>query len=106
MHGLTRLRTVTLLVVVGIFLVPIGCAAGQAKNIILLIGDGMGPAQVGAAWLYSDRILKRELRMVEVMKSGRTAYLVNDTADSVVTESAAAATQIACGVKPRPVIRY
>ncbi len=33
------------------------------------------------------------------MKSGRTAYLVNDTADAIVTESAAAATQIACGVR-------
>jgi alkaline phosphatase len=36
---------------------------------------------------------------VEVMKDGRTAYMVNDTADATVTESAAAATQIACGVR-------
>lgn len=35
--------------------------------------------------------------MVEVMKTGRTAYLVNDTADAIVTESAAAAGQIATG---------
>jgi alkaline phosphatase len=37
--------------------------------------------------------------MVEVMKAGRTAYLVNDTADAIVTESAAAAGQIATGKK-------
>jgi alkaline phosphatase len=39
--------------------------------------------------------------MVEVMKSGRTAYLVNDALDAIVTESAAAATQIATGVKAK-----
>jgi len=95
----SRIRTVVLSLVVGLLLLPIGSLAAGARNIILLIGDGMGPTHVGAAWLYSNRVLGRELRMVEVMKSGRTAYLVNDTADAIVTESAAAATQIACGVK-------
>ncbi|MFH0982878.1 MAG: alkaline phosphatase, partial [Planctomycetota bacterium] len=73
--------------------------AFAARNIILMIADGMGPSHFGAAWLYSSRVLGRELRMTEVMKDGRTAYLVNDTADAIVTESAAAATQIACGVR-------
>jgi alkaline phosphatase len=59
----------------------------------------MGPSHVGAAWLYSNRILDKDLKMVEVMKVGRTAYLVNDTADAIVTESAAAAGQIATGQK-------
>ena len=76
-----------------------GTAPAKAKNVILLIGDGMGPSHFGAAWLYSNRVLGKELKMVEVMQAGRTAYLANDTADSMVTESAAAATQIACGVK-------
>jgi len=35
--------------------------------------------------------------MAEAMNAGRTAYLVNDTADAIVTESAAAAGQIATG---------
>lgn len=95
--------------VVGLFLAPVfsGCAtmggpdassgSGKAKNVILLIGDGMGPTQFGAAWLYSSRILQKDLRMSEVMKEGRTAYLLNDTADAIVTESAAAAGQIATG---------
>ncbi len=94
-----RVRSIVLLLVVGILLLPISSAAAGAKNVILMIGDGMGPSHFGAAWLYSNRVLGKELRMVEVMKSGRTAYLVNDTADAIVTESAAAATQIACGVK-------
>lgn len=94
-----RVRTVSLLLVVGFLLLPVGSLAGQAKNIILMIGDGMGPTHFGAGWLYSNRILGKELHMVEVMKSGRTAYVVNDTADAIVTESAAAATQISCGVR-------
>ena len=83
-----------------------GCATlpkagdeGQAKNIILLIGDGFGPSQFAAAWFYSSRTLNKDLHLVQVMRSGRTGYIVNDTVDSLVTESAAAATQIACGVK-------
>ena len=99
LHTRSRLRSFTLLLVIGILLLPVSGLAAQAKNIILLIGDGMGPSHFGAAWLYSNRVLGKELRMVELMKAGRTAYLVNDTANGIVTESAAAATQIACGVK-------
>jgi len=73
--------------------------AAQAKNIILMIGDGMGPAHVHIAWVYTTRQLGKNLVMTEVMDNGRTAYMVNDTADSTVTESAAAAVQMATGVK-------
>ena len=98
MRSQYRIRSLAILFVVGLLLLPIGVSAGQTKNVILMIGDGMGPSQFGAAWLYSNRVLGKELRMVEVMKSGRTAYLVNDTADAIVTESAAAASQIATGM--------
>jgi len=37
--------------------------------------------------------------MIDIMNKGQTAYMVNDTADSTVTESAAAAVQMATGVK-------
>ena len=94
-----RFRSHAVLLIVGLLFLPVSSLAAQAKNIILMIGDGMGPSHFGAAWLYSNRVLGKELRMVEVMKSGRTAYVVNDTADAIVTESAAAATQIACGVR-------
>jgi alkaline phosphatase len=99
MNGRIRMRLPVFLIAVGFLLLPGSTLASQAKNIILLIGDGMGPSQFGAAWLYSNRVLGKELRMAEVMKDGRTAYIVNDTADATVTESAAAATQIACGVR-------
>jgi len=104
-----RSSLLPLLLLVGLLLAPIwsGCAtmgatdasSGKAKNVILLIGDGMGPSHFGAAWLYSNRVLKKDLQMVQVMNAGRTAYLVNDTADAIVTESAAAAGQIATGRK-------
>jgi alkaline phosphatase len=73
--------------------------AGQAKNIILMIGDGMGPAHIHITWLYATRQLGKNFVMTEVMDKGQTAYMVNDTADSTVTESAAAAVQMATGVK-------
>jgi len=103
----TQSSLMPLLLVVGLLLVPMfsGCAtmgamdasSGKAKNVILLVGDGMGPSHFGATWLYSNRVLGKDLRMVEAMKAGHTAYLVNDTADAIVTESAAAAGQIATG---------
>lgn len=73
--------------------------ATQARNIILMIGDGMGPAHIHLAWLYATRQMGKNLVMTEVMDRGQTAYMVNDTADSTVTESAAAAVQMATGVK-------
>jgi len=100
-------RKLAVLLVIGLLMsMGWGCATlpkagdeGQAKNIILLIGDGLGPSQFAAAWLYSSRALNKDLHLVQVMQRGGTGYIVNDTADSMVTESAAAATQIACGVK-------
>jgi alkaline phosphatase len=54
----SRLRTIALLLVVGILLLPVTGLAAQAKNIILMIGDGMGPSHFGAAWLYSNRMIE------------------------------------------------
>ena len=82
-----------------IFSYPILSFAAQAKNIILMIGDGMGPAHIHITWLYATRHLGKDLVMTEIMNKGQTAYMVNDTADSTVTESAAAAVQMATGIK-------
>lgn len=71
--------------------------AKHPKNVILMIGDGMGYSHFWAAQLYSSRVLKKDLRMLGAMNAGHTAYVVNDTADSTVTESAAAAGQMATG---------
>jgi len=105
-----RSSRMALLLIVALLVAPVfsGCAtagaldvssvtSGKAKNVILLIADGMGPSQFAAAWFYSNRVLGKNLRMTEVMNVGNTAYLVNDTADAMVTESAATAGQIATG---------
>ncbi|HOK26681.1 MAG TPA: alkaline phosphatase [Bacteroidales bacterium] len=63
-------------------------------NIILFIGDGMGPAQVSAAIAVNDNTL-----VVEKFKYA--GYCKTSSYDRYVTDSAAAATAIACGVKTR-----
>jgi alkaline phosphatase len=92
-------RMLPLLIAAALLQLPLpGLAAPvQARNVIILIGDGMGPSQFAAAWYFSNRQLNKDLHMSELMKKGRTAYLMNDTADAMVTESAAAAGQIATG---------
>ncbi|HJW30775.1 MAG TPA: alkaline phosphatase, partial [Saprospiraceae bacterium] len=99
MDKIRKLILIHLVVVTVLFSCSILSFAGQAKNIILMIGDGMGPAHVQIAWLYATKQLGKSLAMTEVMDKGQTAYMVNDTADSTVTESAAAATQMATGAK-------
>ena len=47
--------------------------AAQAKNIILMIGDGMGPGHIQITWLYATRQLGKPLVMTEIMDNGRTA---------------------------------
>jgi len=98
-NKMKRLLVSHVLVITFILYFSVLSFAGQAKNIILMIGDGMGPAHVQIAWLYATRQLGKNLVMTEVMDKGQTAYMVNDTADSTVTESAAAAVQMATGVK-------
>lgn len=93
------MRGATFTLLFALLFAPAAGWCAQARNIILLIGDGMGPSHIWATQLYATRELGKSLRMVELMNSGHTAYLVNDTADAIVTESAAAATQIACGVR-------
>ncbi|MCW8837615.1 MAG: alkaline phosphatase [Thiovulaceae bacterium] len=67
----------------------------KAKNIILLIGDGMGPEHIKAAgWKEVGK--EGKLYMETLSKSG---YIRTSSADNLITDSAAAATAIATGVK-------
>jgi len=99
MDKIRKIMLAHIVVITILFSYSILSFAGQAKNVILMIGDGMGPAHIQITWLYATRQVGKNLVMTEVMDNGRTAYMVNDTADSTVTESAAAATQMAAGVK-------
>ena len=66
--------------------------ARKAKNVILLIGDGMGLTQISAG-LYSNNN-KLELERFPVVGLHKS-YAAN----SLITDSAAGATAFACGVK-------
>ncbi|HOD42670.1 MAG TPA: hypothetical protein PKL57_19120, partial [Candidatus Wallbacteria bacterium] len=52
-----------------------GVNSKLAKNVILLIGDGMGPGHFWAAQLYSKNVLKKDLNMIDMLKDARVAYL-------------------------------
>ncbi len=67
-------------------------AGRPAKNIILLIGDGMGLSQVSAA-LYSNN---NQLAMTEFPVVG---FHKTHSFDNLITDSAAGATAFSCGVK-------
>ena len=74
-----------------------------AKNVILLIGDGMGPQAVGLA-IYYNRFMngpEKPLNMERLMAAGNTGYCLTDQYGTVTTDSASAATALASGVKTR-----
>lgn len=67
-------------------------AAQAPKNVILMIGDGMGFAQVTLARLSADHPLN-----MDSMKYA--AFVKTQSADATVTDSAAAGTALATGFK-------
>lgn len=64
------------------------------KNIILMIGDGMGITQIQAASATVPYSLN-------IMRCPHTAIVKTSSADDDVTDSAAAGTAIACGAKTK-----
>lgn len=79
----------------------------KVKNVILVIGDGMGPQQVGLLLSYARQapqgILKdRRTALDRMMEQGVMGLSLTYTADSLVTDSAASATQLATGIFSEP----
>ena len=77
------------------------------KNIILVIADGTGPnlmtylmeyARLAPNTPYKDKTSNLE----KFFNGGKSGLVLNYTADTIVTDSAAAATQFATGVKTTP----
>jgi alkaline phosphatase len=74
----------------------------KVKNVIMIIGDGMGPQQVGLLLSYARQaphsvIVNRTTALDRMMDQGRLGISMTYTADSLVTDSAASATQLATG---------
>jgi alkaline phosphatase len=72
-----------------------------AKNVILFIGDGMGAEQTVLGIRYARMVEGRELNMEQLMHDGNTGYALASPFESQVTDSAAAGSQLATGVKTR-----
>jgi alkaline phosphatase len=92
---LNRKTAYTLLIVLILANIATGWAGQQPKNIILLIGDGMGSGAMTLGRLATQAEGK-QLNM-DTMKVG--AQVQTRSADSVVTDSAAAGTALATGWK-------
>ena len=69
----------------------------ETRNVILFIGDGFGAAQTSLGVQYARLIEKRELNIESLMHDGNTGYSLPLPFDSIVIDSAAAATQLATG---------
>jgi alkaline phosphatase len=69
----------------------------STRNVILFVGDGLGATQTSLGVQYARLIEKRELNIESLMRDGNTGYALPLPFDSIVTDSAAAATQLATG---------
>src|SRR5512137_2489275 len=74
----------------------------KVKNVIMIIGDGMGPQQVGLLLSYARQaphsvIVNRTTALDRMMDQGRLGISLTYTANTLVTDSAASATQLATG---------
>ncbi len=81
---------------------PESADSGKAKNVIMIIGDGMGPQQVGLLLSYAKQapntIIKDRVTAFDRMTTNGVMGLSMTNANNVlVTDSAASATQLATG---------
>lgn len=91
-------------------LILLGCTPTEnikpdtaVKNVILIIGDGMGPQQVGLLLSYARQaphgvIRDRQTALDRMMEQGRLGIAMTYSAGTLVTDSAASATQLATGL--------
>ncbi len=83
------------------FAAPARAEAPLVRNVILMIGDGMGLPIVGAAELASRQQRGRSLTLTRLYKEGAMGLAFTGSANSMITDSAAAATTLATGVKTK-----
>ena len=80
----------------------------KIKNVILIIGDGMGPAQIGLLEAYARQsenpvIRSRTTAFTRILNEGGTLGVsMTNSFNSVVTDSASSATQLATGKPANP----
>lgn len=82
-------------------------SAGDVKNVIWIIGDGMGPEAMGffmqgVRYAGLEDYPGKVSNLEKMMNSGEWGLFFNNTYDTIVTDSAASATQMATGKLSRP----
>ncbi len=88
-----KLLTVSLSVLLlGIFTGAAAKRTPEARNIILMIGDGMGLSELSSAYYFQDK-------EPSFSRFHHISLIRTSSASHKVTDSAAAATALACGVK-------
>lgn len=101
MRGLGLVGLVALLFVGLAEVARVAPQPAGAHNVILFLGDGLSPAQVALGIRYARVVEGRRLEMESLMEAGNTGYALPFPYETVVTDSAAAATQIATGQQTR-----
>jgi len=91
----TRIGITIILSSLAALLVCTGAVQAKPKNVIFFIGDGMGPEQVEAAAIYAYGAPGTLSFESFPYQGGLTTY----SANSSITDSAAAATAMATGIK-------
>jgi len=71
----------------------------KVKNVILVIGDGMGITTLAASRVFKRQKLKQPNANLLFDRFPASAFVQTDTANTQIAESAAAATALFCGVK-------
>ncbi len=79
----------------------------RKKNVILVIADGTGPHLMGYLMEYArtapnSPYKNKKSNLENMFNGGKNGIVLNYTNESIVTDSAAAATQFATGVKTYP----
>lgn len=81
--------------------------AQPARNAVWLIADGVGPGTMGFFMqavrnTTLDRYPDKQAVLEQFINASTTGFYFNNTYDTIVTDSACAATQMACGKLSRP----
>jgi alkaline phosphatase len=83
---------------------PPSTRPARIKNVVLMIGDGMGPQQLGLLVTYAHHAphsvyepMGRKTALERIMESGTLGYARSEAADALVTDSGASSTQMASG---------
>ena len=81
-------------------------AQAEVKNLILMIGDGMGPQQVGLLEMYAREAPNSpyqgsDTAMSKFAKTGLMGMSMTNPHDAIVVDSACSATQLAIGHRAR-----